>query len=142
MALPLPPLPAPDLLTMARPDTVAWAVRAAPLLPTPVCAAALGPASPETLLPAPRAAALRQQGRPQPAKIWSEPLVTVTVRSDGQVESVTFVLSSGAVDIDEMVQRIIQSQAPYPPFQPALAREFDVIEIRRNWNFDTAVRLH
>jgi hypothetical protein len=39
------------------------------------------------------------------------------------------------------VRRIVQSQAPYLAFPPALAREYDVIEIRRSWHFDMAVRL-
>lgn len=71
----------------------------------------------------------------------SNPLVTVALRSDGSVESVAFVVSSGVAEIDEAIRRIVQSQAPYPAFQPALAREYDVIEIRRNWSFDMAVRL-
>jgi len=69
------------------------------------------------------------------------PLVTVAIRRDGAVESVTFVVSSGVPEIDEAVRQIVQSQAPYLPFPPALASEFDVIEIRRTWHFDTAVRL-
>jgi membrane protein involved in colicin uptake len=73
---------------------------------------------------------------------YTDPLVTVAVRSDGSVESVTFVLSSGVPAIDEAIRRIVQSQVPYPAFQPALAREYDVVEIRRNWHFDTAVRLY
>ena len=72
----------------------------------------------------------------------THPLVTVAIRSDGSVESVTFVLSSGVPDIDEAIRRIVQSQLPYLPFPPALAREFDVIEIRRTWHFDTAIRLY
>jgi TonB family protein len=71
----------------------------------------------------------------------AHPLVTVAIRSDGSVESVTFVTSSGVPAIDEAVRRIVQSQAPYPAFAPALAREYDVIEIRRTWHFDMAVRL-
>ncbi|HPO19888.1 MAG TPA: TonB family protein, partial [Rubrivivax sp.] len=70
------------------------------------------------------------------------PMVTVAVRSDGSVESVTFVLSSGVPEIDEAVRRIVQSQAPYLPFPPGLLRDFDVIEIRRSWHFDSAVRLY
>jgi membrane protein involved in colicin uptake len=73
---------------------------------------------------------------------YTDPVVTVAVRSDGSVESVTFVLSSGVASIDEAIRRIVQSQVPYPPFPPPLAREYDVIEIRRNWHFDTAVRLY
>jgi outer membrane biosynthesis protein TonB len=72
----------------------------------------------------------------------THPVVTVAIRSDGSVESVTFVVSSGVADIDEAVRRIIQSQVPYPAFSPALASEYDVVEIRRTWYFDTAVRLY
>jgi outer membrane biosynthesis protein TonB len=73
---------------------------------------------------------------------YTDPLVTVAIRSDGSVESVTFVLSSGVPEIDEAIRRIVQSQVPYQAFSPLLAREFDVVEIRRNWHFDTAVRLY
>ena len=68
-------------------------------------------------------------------------MVTVAVRSDGSVESVTFVISSGVAEIDEVIRRIVESQRPYPAFPRALAREFDVIEIRRMWYFDSGVRL-
>ncbi|MGL6111993.1 MAG: hypothetical protein ACRC2B_18020 [Rubrivivax sp.] len=70
------------------------------------------------------------------------PLVTVAIRSDGSVESVTFVLTSGVVEIDDAIRRVVQSQLPYQAFSPALARDFDVIEIRRTWHFDTAIRLY
>ena len=72
----------------------------------------------------------------------NHPLVTVALRSDGSVESVTFVVSSGVPAIDEAIRRVVQSQAPYPAFSPALARQYDVIEIRRSWHFDMAVRLY
>jgi len=69
-------------------------------------------------------------------------MVTVAIRSDGSVESVTIFVSSGVVEIDEAIRRIVEEQKPYRPFPPALAREFDVIEIRRTWYFDSAVRLY
>ena len=72
----------------------------------------------------------------------TNPMVTVAVRSDGSVESVTFVVSSGVAEVDEAIRRIIESQTPYQKFSPALAREFDVVEIRRTWYFDNAVRLY
>ena len=72
----------------------------------------------------------------------TDPLVTVAIRSDGSVESVTFVLSSGVAEIDEAIRRVVQSQLPYQTFPPGLASEFDVIEIRRTWRFDTAIRLY
>jgi outer membrane biosynthesis protein TonB len=72
----------------------------------------------------------------------SDPLVTVAIRSDGSVESITFDISSGVPEIDDAIRRIVQAQTPYQAFQPGLAREFDVIEIRRTWHFDVAIRLY
>ena len=70
-----------------------------------------------------------------------EPLVTVAIRSDGSVESVTFEFSSGVAEVDDAIRRIVEGQKPYVAFPPALAREYDVVEIRRTWHFDTALRL-
>ncbi|MBS1131231.1 MAG: pentapeptide [Proteobacteria bacterium] len=72
----------------------------------------------------------------------TDPMVTVAIRRDGSVESITFVRSSGVPAIDDAVRRIIEAHAPYQPFQPALARDFDVVEIRRTWHFDSAIRLY
>ena len=71
-----------------------------------------------------------------------DPLVTVAIRSDGSVESVTIVRSSGSTEIDEAIRRIVQSHEHYQAFPPGLTRDFDVIEIRRTWYFDVAVRLY
>jgi len=70
------------------------------------------------------------------------PMVTVAVRSDGSVESVTFFVSSGVAEVDAAIRRIVESQRPYLAFPPGLAREVDVVEIRRTWYFDQAVRLY
>ena len=71
----------------------------------------------------------------------TNPMVTVSIRSDGSVEPVIFVISSGVAEVDEAIRRIVQSHVHYQAFPPELAREFDVIEIRRTWHFDTAIRL-
>ena len=72
----------------------------------------------------------------------TKPLVTVAIRSDGSVESVTFVLSSGVPAIDNAIREIVLSHAPYQAFSPALRRDYDVVEIRRTWHFDSAIRLY
>ena len=72
----------------------------------------------------------------------TSPVVTVAVRSDGSVESVSFVRSSGVPALDDAVRRVVQSQERYPAFSAALANDFDVIEIRRTWFFDTTIRLY
>ena len=71
----------------------------------------------------------------------TQPIVTMAIRADGSVEKVTFVVSSGVPQIDEAIRKVVAIQAPYGPFPPALARQYDVIEIRRTWIFDTAIRL-
>jgi hypothetical protein len=71
----------------------------------------------------------------------AQPLVTVAIRADGSVEKVTFVVSSGVPAIDDAIRKVVASQAPYAAFPPTLARQYDVIEIRRTWVFDTAIRL-
>ena len=83
-----------------------------------------------------------EMAREAAQKPHTDPLVTVAIRSDGSVESVTFVRSSGVPELDGAIRRIVQSQAPYPPFPPGLARDYDVVEIRRTWFFDMAVRLY
>ena len=69
------------------------------------------------------------------------PIVTVAMRADGSVEKVTFVVSSGVPRLDEAIRQVIASQAAYAAFPPALARQYDVVEIRRTWVIDTAIRL-
>ena len=72
---------------------------------------------------------------------YTNPVVTVALRSDGSVDSIVINQSSGVAEVDAAVRKIIQSLAPYAPFPRDLAAEYDVIEIRRIWSFDTAVRL-
>ncbi len=71
----------------------------------------------------------------------TRPIVTVAVRADGSIEKVTFVVSSGVAAIDDSIRKVVASQAPYAAFPPSLARQYDVIEIRRTWIFDIAIRL-
>jgi hypothetical protein len=72
----------------------------------------------------------------------NDPVVTVAIRSDGSVESVTFFQSSGVPALDEAIRRIVDSQKPYQAFPPSLASQYDVLEIRRTWYFDSAIRLY
>jgi TonB family protein len=69
-------------------------------------------------------------------------VVTVAIRSDGSVESVRLELSSGQPAIDAAIERIVRSQASYPAFSTLLTSQYDVVEIRRTWQFDGAVRLY
>jgi TonB family protein len=70
-----------------------------------------------------------------------DPLVKIAVRPDGSVESVVFERSSGVAAIDDAIRRVVISLAPYPGFPGDLAMDYDVIEFRRVWTFDLAVKL-
>ncbi|HZW22745.1 TonB family protein [Noviherbaspirillum sp.] len=74
-------------------------------------------------------------------KAHGDPVVTVAVRSDGSVEEVVIHRSSGRPELDEAVHRIVRVNARFSAFPPELARRFDVIEIRRVWNFDDRLRI-
>jgi multidrug efflux pump subunit AcrA (membrane-fusion protein) len=69
------------------------------------------------------------------------PIVSIAVRSDGSIEDVTIVRSSGRVDIDEVVRRIVHLNARYAAFPPNVAAHYDVIELRRVWSFAGVLRL-
>ena len=70
-----------------------------------------------------------------------DPLVSVAVRSDGSVEDVTIIRSSGRQDTDDAVRRIVRINALYSKFPPNIAARYDVIEIRRIWTFDQVLKL-
>jgi TonB family protein len=69
------------------------------------------------------------------------PVVSVAIRSDGSVEDVAIVRSSGRPDIDDLVRRIVRVNARYSAFPPNVAANYDVIELRRIWRFAGVLRL-
>ena len=72
---------------------------------------------------------------------YENPIVTVSLRRDGSLEGIVINRSSGVTAIDNAVRRIVLMLSPFAPFASDLAADYDVIEIRRVWTFDTAVRL-
>jgi len=70
-----------------------------------------------------------------------DPLVSLALRSDGSIDAVTILRSSGRPDIDEAVRRFVQLNARYAAFPPNVAARFDVIEIRRIWRFTDSLKL-
>lgn len=70
-----------------------------------------------------------------------DPLVSLSLRSDGSVEDVTIVRSSGRPDMDEAVRRFVRLNARYSAFPPNVAARFDIIEIRRVWIFADGLKL-
>ncbi|MFZ3288401.1 MAG: energy transducer TonB, partial [Telluria sp.] len=74
-------------------------------------------------------------------RVRIDPLVSVAIRSDGSVEEVILIRSTGRAEMDEAVRRIVRVNARYSAFPPNIAAQYDVIEIRRIWNFDDTLKL-
>jgi TonB family protein len=70
-----------------------------------------------------------------------DPLVSVSLRSDGSIDEVTILRSSGRPDMDDAVRRFVRLNARYSAFPPNVAARFDVIEIRRVWAFADGLKL-
>jgi protein TonB len=68
--------------------------------------------------------------------IFGDLRMLVTVRSDGQLEDVRILESSGFAVLDEAAIRIVRLAAPFPPFPEALAASTDKLEIVRRWQFE------
>ncbi len=74
-------------------------------------------------------------------RVRIDPLVSVALRSDGSVEDVTIVRSSGHPETDEAVRRIVRLNARYSAFPPNVAARYDVVEIRHVWTFADGLKL-
>lgn len=68
-------------------------------------------------------------------------LVNMVVRSDGSIDEVTIMRTSGSRAIDERARNIIMANAPFSAFPPALALKYDVIEVQRVWTFGDRLRI-
>lgn len=60
----------------------------------------------------------------------------VTVRSDGSLEDIKILSSSGFAVLDEAAIRIVRMAAPYSPFPEELRATTDKLEILRTWQFE------
>jgi periplasmic protein TonB len=69
-------------------------------------------------------------------KIYGNLRLTVTIRPDGNVESIELDRSSGLKVLDNAAFRIVRMAAPYAAFPASIRRDTDLIIITRTWFFD------
>lgn len=75
---------------------------------------------------------------PQAAKegqLYGSLILHVALRSDGSVERIRVVRSSGLDLLDQAAIQIVELAAPYSPFPPDIAADTDVLDIIRTWQF-------
>jgi len=68
-------------------------------------------------------------------KIFGKLQLTVSIKADGNVESVEVTKSSGQRILDAAAVRIVKLAAPYAPFPEDIRKETDVLSIVRTWSF-------
>lgn len=73
-------------------------------------------------------------------KLSGRVLVTVAVKADGSVESVSIDRPSGNKILDEAARRIVELAAPFASFPADISKDVDVLHITRTWTFTTADR--
>lgn len=74
-------------------------------------------------------------------KIYGKLALTVSIRSDGSVESIEVNRTSGQRILDASAIRIVKLAAPYPPFPPDIRKDTDVLSITRTWMFTSTDKL-
>ncbi len=68
-------------------------------------------------------------------RLYGNLLMHVAVRSDGSIERIRIVRSSGHKLLDDAAARIVRMSAPFAAFPPEIREEVDVLDITRTWQF-------
>lgn len=87
---------------------------------------------------------LGESNYPQAArdgKIYGSLLLTVSIRSNGNIENIELRRSSGNKILDEAAIRIVRMGAPYAAFPADVAKDTDVLDISRTWRFTSSDRI-
>ena len=74
-------------------------------------------------------------------QLYGSLLLTVSIRSDGSVESVEINRSSGQSVLDAAAVKIVEMSAPFAAFPPDIKRDTDVLHITRTWMFQKGDKL-
>lgn len=73
--------------------------------------------------------------------IYGDLRMAVTLLSDGTVDSIEILLSSGQRVLDQAAVRTVRLASPFAPFPPEMS-DWDKLEIIRTWRFERGHRLN
>jgi protein TonB len=74
-------------------------------------------------------------------KLYGSLVLEVTIKPDGDIDSVLVMRSSGQQILDRAAERIVRMAAPYAAFPPAVRKDTDLLVITRTWHFAPGDRL-
>lgn len=75
-------------------------------------------------------------------QMYGSLILTVVIKSNGELERVEVNRSSGQKVLDQAAVRIVKMAAPYAAFPADIRRDTDIIEITRTWSFTRQDELH
>ena len=73
--------------------------------------------------------------------IYGSLRLLVVIRSDGNIDRMSVLESSGQKVLDQAALKIVRLSAPFAPFSGELAARYDQVEIIRTWRFERGDRL-
>ena len=68
-------------------------------------------------------------------KVYGSLVLTVSIKSDGSLDSVEVQRSSGHQILDRAAERIVKMASPYANFPANIKRDTDILVITRTWTF-------
>jgi protein TonB len=68
-------------------------------------------------------------------QIYGSLVITVSIKSDGSLQSVEVNRPSSHKVLDDAARRIVRLAAPFAPFPPDISKDTDILEISRTWSF-------
>ena len=68
-------------------------------------------------------------------KLYGDLVLHVALRSDGSVEELRILKSSGHKLLDDAAIHIVELAAPFAPFSADIRQEIDILDITRTWQF-------
>lgn len=68
-------------------------------------------------------------------------ILDVALRADGSIRDITLIRSSGHKILDDAARDIVELAAPYAPFPEEMRRQYDILHIKRAWQFLQGHRL-
>ncbi|BCM26121.1 energy transducer TonB [Methyloradius palustris] len=68
-------------------------------------------------------------------KLYGQLRMTVSIKSDGSIESISIDQSSGSKVLDDAAKNIVTMAAPYAAFPDDIRKDTDILGITRTWTF-------
>ncbi len=68
-------------------------------------------------------------------RVYGSLVLSVSIKADGELESVEVQRSSGYQILDRAAERIVKMASPYAKFPASITRDTDIVVITRTWTF-------